>query len=248
MIILKQIHYSRGILPVLDGVSFSMPENSITCIMGPSGCGKTTLLRLIAGSLALQNGNIDGLPAETPACIFQEPRLLPWKTLKGNMDLILQKTHAPQKRTRIITELLRLVELEDFADYYPHQLSGGMCQRGALARAFALPSRLLLMDEPFQALDLGLKLGLFTAFSRLWEQDRRTVLLVTHSIQEAVLLGDEILVLSARPGRLLARFVNPLPQKERRPYESQQPELEQELRLTLINAWREERSKETERD
>ncbi|OQX29390.1 MAG: hypothetical protein B0D92_03895 [Spirochaeta sp. LUC14_002_19_P3] len=248
MIALKKISYNHGALPVLDGLSFSMPENSITCIMGPSGCGKTTLLRLISGSLPLREGSIEGLPEETPACMFQDSRLLPWKTLRGNIDLILQKIHTLQKRSQIIAELLQMVELEEFAHYYPQQLSGGMCQRGALARAFALPSRLLLMDEPFQALDMGLKLDLFKVFRRLWEQYRRTALLVTHSIQEAVLLGDEILVLSARPGRLLARFENPLPREERRPYESQLPELERELRLTLVNAWHEGRKKKDVRE
>ena len=126
------------------------------------------------------------------------------------------------------------MELGDFASYYPHELSGGMCQRGALARAFALPSKLLLMDEPFQSLDPALKLGLIEAFRRLWEADRRTALLVTHNIQEATLLGDRILLLSRRPARLVKSLDNPVPPAERSPYSAGVLALERELYLSSM--------------
>ncbi len=234
MICLNHIHYEYGELPVLEELSFSLQDKSITCLLGPSGCGKTTLLNLISGNLPCQRGDISGLPVGHTAYLFQEPRLLPWKTLERNLDLVLRRIYPPEKRSEIIEEILTLVELRDFAAFYPHQLSGGMRQRGALARAFALPSELLLMDEPFQALDPALKLGLINVFRRLWERDRRTALLVTHNIQEATLLGDHILVLSRRPARLLKKIANPVLREERFPYSEGVLALERELHLTLM--------------
>ena len=228
------IHHSYGALSVLEGLSFTLQKERITCLLGPSGCGKTTLLNLISGNLPLQKGEISGLPEGGPAYLFQEPRLLPWKTLGGNIDLVLRRSYPPEERAGVIEKLLSLVELKGFASYYPHQLSGGMRQRGALARAFALPSELLLMDEPFQSLDPALKLGLIEVFRRLWEGDRRTSLLVTHNFQEATLLGDHILVLSQRPAGLVKILENPVPPKERKPYGAKVLALEQELYLSLM--------------
>ena len=242
MISLSHIHYKYGELPVLEDLSFSLQDKGITCLLGPSGCGKTTLLNLISGNLPCQEGEIAGLPAGHTAYLFQEPRLLPWKTLERNLDLVLRRIYPPEKRSEIIEEMLALVELQDFAEFYPHQLSGGMRQRGALARAFALPSELLLMDEPFQAQDPALKHDLINVFRRLWERDRRTALLVTHNIQEATLLGDHILVLSRRPARLLKSIANPILREKRLPYSEGVLTLERELHLTLTEERRENNS------
>jgi NitT/TauT family transport system ATP-binding protein len=240
MICLENLHHSYGSLKVIEDLSFDLPRESITCLLGPSGCGKTTLLHIIAGTLALQEGRIGGLPLGGVSYLFQEPRLLPWKTLSKNLDLVLKKSYTPEQRRAIIKETLSLVELDSFSGYYPHQLSGGMRQRGALARAFAFPAELLLMDEPFQALDPALKLDLMEDFRRLWERDRRTTLLVTHNIQEATLLGDHILVLSKPPARLITAMENPVVPGDRLPFSEGVLALERRLYLTLLEGRREE--------
>lgn len=241
MIRFEKLHHAYGDLKVIEDLSFDLPRESITCLLGPSGCGKTTLLHLIAGTLALQGGNITGItPGGGTSYLFQEPRLLPWKTLKKNMDMVLKNCFTREEREKIIGETLSLVELEAFGGYYPHQLSGGMRQRGALARAFAFPAELLLMDEPFQALDPALKLGLMEDFRRLWEGDRRTTLLVTHNIQEATLLGDHILVLSKPPTRLIKALENPVVPSDRQPFGEGVLALERRLYLTLMEGRREE--------
>ncbi len=234
MISFEKIQHAYGGLKVLEDLSFDLPRETITCLLGPSGCGKTTLLHLVAGNLPLQGGSITGIPPGGISYLFQEPRLLPWKTLQKNLDLVLKNSHLPMDREKIIAETLSLVELEPFAGYYPHQLSGGMRQRGALARAFAFPAELLLMDEPFQALDPALKLSLMEDFRRLWERDRRTTLLVTHNIQEATLLGDHILVLSKPPTRLITAVENPVSPGDRQPYGEGVLALERKLYLTLM--------------
>lgn len=233
MIVVNNIKHRYGDLSVLDDISFKLKKGSITCLLGPSGCGKTTLLNLLSGGLPLQSGSIEGSPESGSAYLFQEPRLLPWKTLGKNIDLILKNLYDDAERTRIISEMLSIVELEEFIDYYPHELSGGMRQRGALARAFAFPSDLILMDEPFQALDPALKLNLIADFQKLWARDKRTALLVTHNIQEATLLGDHIMVLSNRPARLIQSIDNLVKRDERTPYGEGVMELERKLYLTL---------------
>jgi len=233
MIVVSNVSHHYGDLSVLDDISFNLDKGSITCLLGPSGCGKTTLLNLLSGGMPLQSGLIGGGPESGSAYLFQEPRLLPWKTLGDNIDLILKNLYEVDKRREIIAEMLSLVELEEFGDYYPHELSGGMRQRGALARAFAFPSDLLLMDEPFQALDPALKLNLIAVFQRLWKRDQRTALLVTHNIQEATLLGDRIMVLSNRPAKLIQSIENPVERAVRTPYGKGVLELERKLYLTL---------------
>ena len=240
MISLENLQHSYGSLKVIEDLSFDLPRKSITCLLGPSGCGKTTLLHLIAGTLPLQEGRITGLPEGGISYLFQEPRLLPWKTLGKNLDLVLKNSHPPERRREIIDKTLALVELEGFAGYYPHQLSGGMRQRGALARAFAFPAELLLMDEPFQALDPALKLDLIEDFRRLWERDRRTTLLVTNNIQEATLLGDHILVLSKPPTKLITALENPVAPGERQPFGEGVLAFERKLYLTLMEGRRTE--------
>ncbi|MGE5381777.1 MAG: ABC transporter ATP-binding protein [Methylocystaceae bacterium] len=202
-------------LPVFNQMTLEPKVNRLTCILGPSGCGKTTLLQIVAGLVKLDDGSLEGFAEQTISYIFQDPRLLNWKTVAGNLDFVLKDGFPPAQRRDIIRHYLKLVELTGFEDYYPYQLSGGMRQRVAIARAFAYPSTLLLMDEPFSGLDLGLKRNLINAFIRLWTNDRRTVFFVTHDINEALLLGDDILVLTQRPAQIRSRLYIDIPQGER---------------------------------
>ncbi len=214
-LVVREVSKSFGSLEVLRRVSIRVPARSILSVLGPSGCGKTTLLNLIAGTVAPDGGSIEGHVSGGMSYLFQEPRLLPWKSVSGNIDFVLRDRMPAVERRRAIAEVVDLVGLAQFRATRPAELSGGMKQRAAMARAFAYPSQMLLMDEPFRALDLPLKVALMGAFLRLWERDRRTVLFVTHDIQEALFLGDDILVLSPRPAEVRDHVPNPIPRPQR---------------------------------
>ncbi len=235
-IVLDNISHSFGALDVISDLSLILEENKVTCILGPSGCGKSTLLNILSGVISHQAGTISGLKESDTAYLFQEPRLLPWKTLYKNLDLVLKNRFSEDEREEILNRMFRLVELDEFRDYFPHQLSGGMRQRASLARAFAYPASLLLMDEPFQALDPALKLNLIEDFKKLWNEDPRTSLLVTHNIQEAALLGDQIIVLSRRPSRVTYVLQNELDHEERIPYSNPVLELEHQLYTAMVTS------------
>lgn len=175
------------------------PEATITCILGPSGCGKTTLLNIIANNISPDSGEFIGFDSKVVSYIFQDPRLLPWKTVADNIGFVLKNIVSQEEKNRIVNRFIRLVELSGFEDYYPEKLSGGMRQRVSIARAFAYPSDLILMDEPLKGLDIKLKLNLIKSFSRIWQTDKRTVIFVTHDVEEALLLGNEIVVFSKAP-------------------------------------------------
>jgi len=202
---LKNVYKSFDGLEIFSGFSISFAKNRINCILGPSGCGKTTLLNMLAGTLDPDKGEAGGLPSRI-SYVFQEPRLLPWKTVRRNIEFVL-KDHLPKEEVRERTaRYLELVELEKFSDYYVSRLSGGMKQRVSLARAFSYDSGLILMDEPFNSLDYKLKKTLTSAFLRLWDEDRRTVVFVTHDIDEAVELGHNIYLFSVPPVKILRKF------------------------------------------
>jgi len=190
----------------------TFPEEKITCILGPSGCGKTTLLNIMGGTVVPDSGELVGFREKLFSYIFQDPRLLPWKTVRGNIEFVMNRTMPASERREKAAQLIRLVELENFAEYYPAKLSGGMRQRVSIARAFASPSDIILMDEPLNGLDVALKKNMIRWFTQIWESDRRTVIFVTHDIDEALLLGDEIVVFSHPPVRILAheRFHEPV--------------------------------------
>lgn len=173
---------------VFENFNFDIEENKITCIFGKSGCGKTTLLNILSGAVAYQ-GQINGLE-DSVSYIFQEPRLLPNMTVAQNLSYV-----AKDVTRRQIEEILALAEISDKADVYPSELSGGQAQRVAIARAFVKRSRLLLMDEPFSSLDTALKIRLAKAFVEMWNRDKRTVLFVTHDVEEAFMLSHRIVVL-----------------------------------------------------
>ena len=217
---IKNIDFSYDNSPLFENFSINIPSSKVSVFLGTSGCGKTTLLNLISGLLKPGQGEIiHGGYAENSglSVLFQEPRLLPWRNIRRNIEIVLKKHLGRDESRRTAEKYLKLVGLADYYDYYPSQLSGGMRQRAAVARAFAYPAGMILMDEPFQALDPGLKLSLTNLFTQLWIEDRRTSVFVTHDINEAVLLGDEIFVLSSeRPVRIKEHISNTEPHNERR--------------------------------
>jgi len=184
---------------ILDRFSLEFKPGSVTCLFGPSGCGKTTLLNLIGGVTAPDSGTISGFAAEMISFIFQETRLLPWKTVLGNVIFPLIDKLPEKQATEIARKFISMVGLENEAGLFPHQLSGGMKQRVSIARAFAYPGSLILMDEAFQNLDNTLKYNILDSFLKIWEVDRRTVVFVTHDIDEAIKLGQEIIFLNNSP-------------------------------------------------
>ena len=189
----------------LDGVSLTVEQGEFLCIVGASGCGKTTLLSLVAGLDPPSAGNVS-VHGRT-ALMFQEAALLPWRTASQNVELALKlRGVARRDRRARAEELLALVRLADFADKAPHELSGGMRQRVALARALAQDAEVLLMDEPFGALDAITRDVLHDEIERIAAEQRLTVLFVTHNVREASRLGDRIVLLSSRPGRVVQEF------------------------------------------
>jgi NitT/TauT family transport system ATP-binding protein len=197
MIKVDHISKSFGGLKVFDDFSLEFPERKITVILGPSGCGKTTLLNILASLIKADQGNL--MTAEKVSYLFQEPRLLPWLNIRQNIALVLQDKMPVREIEKRVTTNLIATGLIDYANYYPAQLSGGMRQRAAMARAFSFNAPLLLMDEPFKSLDLKTRIELITNFLRLWVKEPRTVVTVTHDIKEAVMLGDQIIVFTGKP-------------------------------------------------
>ncbi|MBN2851296.1 MAG: ABC transporter ATP-binding protein [Clostridia bacterium] len=181
---------------IFKDFNIQLKENEINCILGASGCGKTTLLNIIAHLDSDYEGTLEGFDHKTYSYIFQETRLLNWFTVHKNLEVILKGYEDIEER---IDKYLEIVELDRYREYYPYQLSGGMKQRLSIARAFAFKSDILLMDEPFKGLDPALKKSLVEAFIRLWEQDKRTIIFVTHDIEESILLGDDIYILGDQP-------------------------------------------------
>lgn len=179
---------------IYDNFNIEMPENRITCILGPSGCGKTSLLNIIAGIVKYE-GSIDK-KSDKVSFVFQNPLLIDHLTVYKNVELVLKREiKNKEERNKIIENILKKTELLHEKDNYPPSLSGGMAQRLSLARAFAYKSDILLMDEPFKGFDISLKKRIINVFSELYSADRKTTILVTHDIDEAILLGDKIIVL-----------------------------------------------------
>jgi NitT/TauT family transport system ATP-binding protein len=198
--------YGRGTAAVhaLDDVSLDVRAGEFVCLVGASGCGKSTLLSLVAGLDPVSAGRIEVNDGRTPALMFQEPALFPWLTVQGNVGLPLRLRRTPRAtREAQVGGLLSAVHLEDFARKRPHELSGGMRQRVALARTLALDSSVLLMDEPFGALDAMTRDLLHDELERIWTERKLTIVFVTHNVREAARLGDRIVLLSSRPGRVV---------------------------------------------
>jgi len=208
----------NGGMHALERVSFDVAPEEFVCIVGPSGSGKTTVLRLLAGLLQPTRGEVrvEGErlhePRRRTGFVFQQANLMPWRTVLDNIALPLEIEHQPlEAARRRASELLTLVGLEGFASAHPQDLSGGMAQRVAIARALIHDPDLLLLDEPFGSLDALTRERMAAELMRIWEARHVTVVLVTHSIPEAVLLADRVLVLSARPGRVVLDLPIPFP-------------------------------------
>ncbi len=207
----------------LRDVSLSIEPGTFTSLVGPSGCGKSTLLRLISGLDIADNGHIRvrGRPVSGPGLdrgmVFQDHRLFPWLTVERNILLSLRRTKysEPHKR-QIVRDLIGLVGLTGFEAAQPHQLSGGMAQRAAIARALAPRPDILLLDEPFGALDSLTRTRLQNEFLRIWEHEGITMLMVTHDVEEAVFLSDRVVVIEPRPGRIRRAIDIPLARPRRR--------------------------------
>ena len=209
--------YAGGLEAIRD-VGFQVAPGEFLTLLGPSGCGKSTLLMMIAGLLAPSCGvvAVDGAPVDGPrpdvGIVFQSPTLLPWRTVLGNVLIPIEMLRRPRRewegRAR---ELLAMAKLDDFATKLPHELSGGMKQRVSICRALIHDPRLLLMDEPFSALDALTRDQMGQELLRIWELYRKTVVFVTHSIREAVFLSDRVLVMSARPGTIAFETAITLP-------------------------------------
>jgi NitT/TauT family transport system ATP-binding protein len=232
---LKNISKSYGKLQVLNSLSLEIEENSIIAFLGPSGCGKTTLLSLIAGLNQPDDGEILGLENKSISYLFQEPRLLDWLTVADNLSFVLTDQIAGDEIKHRIDYYLKHMEILEYRNAYPRRLSGGQRQRVAMARALAYPSRILLMDEPFKSLDLGLKLELIHRLLLLWTAEPRTIILVTHDTKEALLLADEIFVLSEKPTVIKSHHRISIPKQKRKTADLSLLHLEQTIINELIN-------------
>jgi NitT/TauT family transport system ATP-binding protein len=232
---LSHISKTFGELQVLDNFSIEFIENRINCILGPSGCGKTTLLNIIAGLIPADDGVVNNINNENISYIFQEDRLLPWKTVKENLRYVLRSRFSKNETEDIINKNISLIELENFANYHPHQLSGGMKRRVSIARAFCFPSEIVLLDEPFRGIDISLKYSLMSAIRAMWEKDQRTLIYVTHDIEEAVLMGHLVFVFSNRPAGIIGQFGQPDNRGPGRSLTYEENALKEKIRSLLIS-------------
>ena len=205
----KKYNTRKGEVVALNGVNFDIKENEFICVIGPSVCGKSTLLNIIAGLLEPTAGQIlvDGKPIQGTGTdrgvVFQQYALFPWLTVKKNVEFGLKlKGLSKDECDSIAMKYLKMVELEKFADSYPKELSGGMKQRVAIARAYAMNPEVLLMDEPFGALDAQTRTQLQTELLKAWQEENKTCFFVTHDIEEAIVLATRVVIMSARPGRI----------------------------------------------
>jgi NitT/TauT family transport system ATP-binding protein len=202
----KQYGSGSSALLALDHVSLTVRQGEFVCLLGASGCGKSTLLSLVAGLDKISGGTLD-IGGRHVSLMFQEAALFPWLSVAGNVELPLRLQGVGRaERKRRAEELLEIVRLRGFGNKRPHELSGGMRQRVALARALAQNADILLMDEPFGALDAMTRDILHDELERIWREQELTVLFVTHNVREAVRLGDRVVLLSSRPGRVIEDF------------------------------------------
>lgn len=229
----KNLKKSFGPLNVLQDISFELEDASITAILGPSGCGKTTILNILSGITDADAGSLAGFEGRRFSYCFQEPRLLGWLSAEDNLRFalssLLRSRRDSQDMGQRIERFLRESGLFEFKGYRPNQLSGGMQKRLALARAFAFPSDMLLLDEAFSAVDLRQKIELMRAFLRLWSDEKPTVIIVTHDIHDALFLADRVVVLSQRPARVEGMLNIDLPHEKRTFASSELSKYEMEL-------------------
>ncbi len=211
--------HEYGDLLVIDDVNLTLNAGEFVCVVGPSGCGKTTFSYIVSGLLMPSSGEIRiGSEVIDPkhhsvSMVFQDPALWPWRTIEQNVRVGLEvKGYPPDYMQQQVDSMLQLVGLRDFKSHYPYQLSGGMKQRAAIARAFASDSVLVVMDEPFVALDAPTREAMQRETLRVWRERKRSVVFVTHNLEEAIYLAGRIIVFSARPARVIADLTVPWPQ------------------------------------
>ena len=209
--VVKKFNGRNGEMVALNGVTLDIHDNEFICVVGPSGCGKSTLLNIIAGLLEPTSGEVycDGKLVEGTGTdrgvVFQQYALFPWLTVKKNVRFALEMRGIKGKEAdELAMKYLEKVDLVKFADHYPKELSGGMKQRVAIARAYAADPQVLLMDEPFGALDAQTRTQLQTELLQTWERDQKTCFFITHDVDEAIILAQKVIVMSARPGRVKA--------------------------------------------
>ncbi len=230
---MEGLGFSYGDRLLFADFSLSFEDRRITSILGPSGCGKTTLLKILAGLIVPQQGRVRADDDHPVAFVFQEPRLLPWRTVHENVALSLVRRFGKEGARTRTRRFLDLVGLGDRAGAYPEALSGGQRQRVAIARAFAFPASAILMDEPFQALDLPLRIQLMDLTRRLLDEEPRTVVVVTHDPREAIYLASRAVVLTAAPVRVALDLVIDLSPADRAYSSRAHAELEARLFAAL---------------
>ncbi len=206
MIELKNISKKFNDLQILKNFNIRFEQDKITCLFGPSGVGKTTIANIAAKLIPVEAGDVSGADKILYSYVFQEPRLLEWYSVYDNIDFVLKDLFDTEKRKEITNNYIDMVELSDYKDYKPKALSGGMAQRVSLARAFAYPSDILIMDEPFKGLDIKLKMEMILSFQKLWLESKRTVIFITHDIDEAILLSNVIYVIKNRPAEIIKKI------------------------------------------
>ncbi|NLJ58282.1 MAG: ABC transporter ATP-binding protein [Tissierellia bacterium] len=206
MIKLVNVSKKYNDLEVLEDFNISFKKNKITSLFGPSGVGKTTIANIVAGIIPIDKGSVEGINGSLISYVFQEPRLLKWYNVYDNIDFVLKDLYPPTERVKIIKRYLKMVGLSEYKNYKINQLSGGMEQRVSLARAFAYPSDILIMDEPFKGLDFKLKKEMISLFKSMWKNSNRTVIFITHQVDEAIELADTIFKLKNRPIDIINRI------------------------------------------
>ncbi len=203
-----ELHPFGATIPVLDGINLEIEDGEMVCILGPSGCGKSTLLRIIAGfdqpsggSLSIDGNAVTG-PSPDNIFVFQHSGLLPWMTVKQNVEIGLRHMKNFDEKEEQVREYIQMVDLDGFEDHYPHQLSGGMQRRAELARALVVNPNILFMDEPFAALDFLTHMKMREEVVNMHEYFRKTNLVVTHDIDDALIMGDRVVIMSDRPSKI----------------------------------------------
>ena len=206
IISIENINKSYGDNIIFNDFKINFYENKVNCILGKSGSGKTTLLNIISGITQNDTSNFKGIDNLGISYIFQDDRLIDWLTVEDNIKLVVKKYYDEKETNELCEKYLKLVDIYEYKEYYPQMLSGGIRQRVNIARAFIYPSKLIMMDEPFKSIDIKNKLMIMENFKNILEKDNRTVLFVTHDIDEALYLGDKVFVLGDRPLKIKRFF------------------------------------------
>lgn len=217
----KELNKSYGNLHVISNLSMDFTSNRIHCLLGPSGCGKTTFVNILAGLTDANEGRVKGVENKTFSYIFQEDRLLPWATVEENMLFVLESRYNKDEAQHLSDKYLSLVDLANFKDNYPEELSGGMKQRVTIARAFAYGGDIFVMDEPFKGLHLELKNGLMDYIINYWNQENRFFFFITHDVDEALYIADEIHIFDGPPLTLKSTTTIDIPAYDRRKHEDE---------------------------